>query len=62
MIKCYYKKRLLFYITYLLIEETLAQQKNIKYFSKIDIYQVFYQIKMFKNSKKLTTFVESLNT
>ena len=29
-----------------LIEETLAQLKGTKYFTKIDIRQAFYQIKM----------------
>ena len=40
-----------------LIEKILAQFKNAKYFTKIDIYQAYYQIKMFKNSEKLTTFL-----
>ena len=40
-----------------LIEETLAQLKGAKYFTKIDIRQAFYQIRIFKDSEELTTFL-----
>lgn len=40
-----------------IIEETLAQLKGIKYFTKINICQAFYQIRMPKDLKKLTTFL-----
>ena len=39
-----------------LIEETLAQLEDTKYFTKIDIYQAFYQIRIFEDSKELITF------
>ena len=39
-----------------LIKKTLAQLENEKYFTKIDICQVFYEIKIFKDLKKLTFF------
>ena len=39
-----------------LIKETLAQLENTKYFTKIDICQVFYWIKMSEDSEELTTF------
>ena len=41
----------------LLIKEILAQLKDIKYFTEINIYQAFYQIRMSKNSKEITTFL-----
>ena len=40
-----------------LIEETLAQLEGVKYFTKIDIYQAFYQIRMSKDSEELTIFL-----
>ena len=40
-----------------LIKKTLSQLEVAKYFTKIDIYQVFYQIKMFQDSEELTTFL-----
>ncbi len=40
----------------LLIEETLAQLENVKYFTKIDIRQAFYRIRMSENSEELTIF------
>ena len=40
-----------------LIKETLAQLKVAKYFSKIDIQQAFYRIKMLEDLEKLTTFL-----
>ena len=40
-----------------LIEKTLAQLEGAKYFIKIHIRQAFYYIKMFKDSKKFTTFL-----
>ena len=40
-----------------LIQETLAQLKGAKYFTKIDIHQAFYQIRMFKDSEELNTFL-----
>ena len=40
-----------------LIEKTMVQLEDAKYFTKIDIYQAFYQIRMFEDSKKLTTFL-----
>ena len=40
-----------------LIKEILAQPKNAKYFTKINICQAFYQIKMSENSEKFTTFL-----
>ena len=40
-----------------LIEETLAQLKGAKYFTKIDICQAFYQIRMFEDSEKLIIFL-----
>lgn len=45
------------YFLILLIEETLAQLEGAKCFTKIDIYHAFYQIKIFEDSKKLTTFL-----
>ncbi len=39
-----------------LIEETLAQLEGAKYFTKIDIRQAFYQIRMSEDSEELTTF------
>ena len=41
----------------LLIEKTLAQLKNAKVFTKIDIRQAFYKLRIAINSKGLTTFV-----
>ena len=43
------------------IKKILTQFKGTKYFTMIDIYQVFYQIKMFKDSKELTTFLTRFN-
>ena len=40
----------------LLIEETLAQLKNVKVFTKIDIQQAFYKLRMVADSKDLTIF------
>ena len=40
-----------------LIEETLAQLEGAKYFTKIDIRQAFYQIRMFEDSEELITFL-----
>ena len=40
-----------------LIEETLAQLEGAKYFTKIDIRQVFYRIRMSEDSEELTTFL-----
>ena len=40
----------------LLIKEILAQLKNAKVFTKIDICQVFHKLKMAANSEDLTTF------
>ena len=39
-----------------LIEETLAQLEGAKYFTKIDIRQAFYRIKMLEDSEELTIF------
>ncbi len=44
------------YLIYL-IEETLTQLEDAKYFTKIDIRQAFYQIKMFEDLEELTTFL-----
>ena len=41
----------------LLIENILDQLKSAKYFTKIDIRQTFYQIRIFENLEKLTTFL-----
>ena len=41
----------------LLIDKTLAQLEGAKYFTKIDICQAFYQIRMSEDSKELTTFL-----
>lgn len=40
-----------------LIEETLAQLKNAKYFTKIEMRQACYRIRMSKDSEELTTFL-----
>ncbi len=40
-----------------LIEETLAQLEDAKYFIKIDICQAFYQIRMSEDLEELTTFL-----
>ena len=45
-----------------LIEEVLAQLKGTKYFTKIDICQAFYQIRMSKDSEELTTFLTRFGT
>ncbi len=37
-----------------LIEKTLAQFEGAKYFTKIDIRQAFYRIRMSEDSKELT--------
>ena len=34
----------------------MAQLGSVNYFTKIDIRQVFHQIRMLKDSKKLITF------
>ena len=39
-----------------LIEETLAQLKNAKVFTKIDIHQAFYKLRMAANLEDYTTF------
>ena len=39
-----------------LIEETLAQLKNAKIFTKIDIHQVFHKLRMTADSGDYTTF------
>ena len=41
----------------LLIEETLVQLEGAKYYTKINIRQVFYQIRMSEDSKELTIFL-----
>ena len=41
----------------ILIEETLAQPEDAKYFTNIDIRQAFYQIRRSEDSKELTTFL-----
>ena len=41
----------------LLIKETLAQLKNAKVFTKIDIRQAFHKLRMAANSEDLTMFV-----
>lgn len=46
----------------LFIEKTLAQIEDAKYFTKIDIRQAFYQIRISKNSEKLTTFFTRFST
>ena len=40
-----------------LIEEILAQIEGAKYFTKIDIRQASYRIRMSENSEELTTFL-----
>ena len=40
-----------------LIKETLAQLEGAKYFTKIDIRQAFYRIRMSEDSEELTTFL-----
>ena len=40
----------------LLIKEILAQLKNIKVFTKIDIRQIFYKLRMTADLKDLTMF------
>ena len=40
-----------------LIKKTLAQLEGTKYFTKIDICQAFYQIRMSENSEEFTTFL-----
>ena len=40
-----------------LIKETLAQLEGVKYFTKIDICQAFYQIRIFEDLEELTTFL-----
>ena len=40
-----------------LIEEILAQVEGTKYFTKIDIYWAFYQIRLSKDSEELTIFL-----
>ena len=40
-----------------LIEETLTQLEGAKYFTKIDIRQAFYQIRISEDSEELTTFL-----
>ena len=39
-----------------LIKETLAQLKNAKVFTKIDIRQAFHKLRIATDSKNLTTF------
>ena len=45
-----------------LIEETLAQLDGVKYFTKIDICQAFYRIRMFKDSEELNNFSTRFGT
>ena len=45
-----------------LIKKTLAQLESTKFFTKIDIRQAFYQIKMSKVSKKLIIFLTRFDT
>ncbi len=40
-----------------LIEETLAQLEGAKYFTKIDIHQAFYQIRISEDSEEFTIFL-----
>ena len=40
-----------------LIEERVAQLEGAKYFTKIDICQAFYRIRMSKDSEEFTTFL-----
>ena len=42
-----------------LMKETLAQLEGAKHFTKIDICQAFYQIKISEDSEELTTFLTS---
>ena len=44
------------------INKTLTYLKNAKYFIKIDINQSFYQIRKFKDFKKLATILKKYNT
>ena len=44
-----------------MIEETLAQLKDAKYFTKIDIHQAFWQIKMSEDLEELITFLIRFN-
>lgn len=44
------------------IKKTLAQLKDAKYFTKIDIRQAFYQIKISKDSKELITLFTRFGT
>lgn len=39
-----------------LIDKTLAKLEGVKWFSKIDVRQAFYKIRMHPDSKDLTTF------
>lgn len=43
------------------IEEILVQLEAVKYFTNIDIKQVFHWMKIFKNWEKLTTFLIKFN-
>ena len=45
-----------------LIEETLAQLESAKYFTKIDVRQAFYQIRMSEDPEELTTFLTRFGT
>ncbi len=45
-----------------LIEETLAQLGDAKYFTKIDICQAFYRIRMSEDSEELITFLIIFDT
>ena len=45
-----------------LIEKTLAQFEGAKYFTKIDIQQAFYQIRMSEDSEELTIFFTRFDT
>ena len=40
-----------------LIDKTLAQLEGAKYFTKIDIQQAFYQIRMIEDLEELITFL-----
>ena len=44
------------------IEEILAQLEGTKYFTKIDICQAFYRIRMSEDSEELTTFLTRFGT
>ncbi len=45
-----------------LIEEILAQFEGTKYFTKINIRQALYQIRISEDSEELTTFLTRFGT